>query len=195
MHSSPLTYLRIVFCCRGPSSQFAIIPITECPHNHAIKRQHQCVIETTWHLRMVTKSALHIYVESFLSPMKTNDALFLTWPTWYPSRAATLSGSILLDVDLWPRRPDSPLPKVKSFPSAVTTAECRKPQASWEEQTHMTDAINTHWCAYSHVASDRVDQVDHLEETKPCLTYWGQLYTAKKNDSSKNILHTANWLA
>lgn len=80
--------------------------------------------------------------------------MFLTWPTWYPSRAATLSGSILLDVDLWPRRPDSPLPKVKSFPSAVTTAECRKPQASWEEQTHMTrtqswkDAINT-WCAFS----------------------------------------------
>lgn len=70
---------------------------------------------------------------------------FLTWPTWYPSRAATLSGSILLDVDLWPRRPDSPLPKVNSFPSAVTTAECRKPQASWENKHEPYEATELHW--------------------------------------------------
>lgn len=138
-------YLRIVLRCRGTCSQFAIIPISKGPHNHAIKRQHQCVVETTRHLEKVTRLALFLYIliTYLLSlrrlylhlsfRMKTNSP-FLTCPTWYPSRAATLSGSILLDVDLWPRRPDSPLPKVNSFPSAVTTAECRKPQASWEER-------------------------------------------------------------
>lgn len=63
-----LIYLRIVFCCRGTSSQFAIIPITKCPDNHAIKWKHQCVIETTWHLkkqaRLVLCSSFFIFPQS-----------------------------------------------------------------------------------------------------------------------------------
>lgn len=42
-----LTYLRVVFCCGRTSSQFTMISISKCPHNHAIKRHHQSVTETT----------------------------------------------------------------------------------------------------------------------------------------------------
>ena len=57
-----------------------------------------------------------------------------TCPTRVSSSAVTRSGSFLLSVEPSPSRPYSPLPKVNSLPSAVTTAECLKPQATWTRQ-------------------------------------------------------------
>ncbi len=61
-----LTNLRIVFCCRGTCSQFPIIPVSKCPHHHAIEGQHKCVVETTWHLKKVTKELCWVRFFTFV---------------------------------------------------------------------------------------------------------------------------------
>lgn len=81
------------------------------------------------HLRSSSIGKKVIYVHISIK-VKTGQSS--TCPMWHPSSAVTLSGTILFEVDLWPKRPESPLPKVKSFPSDVTTAECLNPHASWE---------------------------------------------------------------
>ncbi len=130
-------YLWVAFHCTWSNTQFTIITVSESPHSQAVWWQDQSMIDTTWHLNTTEKLIFthHALVKGRIRTLGWKSKQWRsTCPMWYPSSAVTLSGNILFEVDLWPKRPESPLPKVKSFPSAVMTAECLNPHASWKRE-------------------------------------------------------------